>query len=310
MGGWNQEDIPDLSGKTAVVTGANSGLGFHTSRELANHGAYVVMACRSRERGEAALQRLRDAAPGASVELRSLDLADLDSIETCAKEINDAHDGIDILCNNAGVMALPLRRTQQGFEMQIGTNHLGHFAFTSHLLSRLLARPGSRIVNVSSQAHRFGKMRFDDINWNHRYNKWQAYGQSKLANLLFTFELQRRLSASGKNSISLAAHPGYAATNLQLEGARMAGSSIKERLMLRVNGLVAQSSRHGALPSLRACTDPSATGGDYYGPSGFAERAGPPVKVGYSARAGDAAAGARLWELSVELTGARFAELG
>jgi NAD(P)-dependent dehydrogenase (short-subunit alcohol dehydrogenase family) len=211
-----------------------------------------------------------------------------------------------VLCNNAGVMAIPRRTTADGFEMQLGTNHLGHFALTGLLLESLLATPGARIVNVSSNAHHFGRMRFDDLQGERRYRKWLAYGQSKLANLLFTSELARRLAARGADAIALACHPGYAATNLQGVGPRMAGSRVREVFWRRVTGLLAQSASMGALPTLYACASPQARNGDYVGPDGFAAQSGHPVAQQPSARARDAAAAARLWEISRELTGVRF----
>ncbi|MBV9411449.1 MAG: SDR family NAD(P)-dependent oxidoreductase, partial [Acidimicrobiia bacterium] len=216
MAKWTANDIPDLSGKTAVVTGANSGLGYETAAALARHGAHVVLACRDERRGTEAIERLRTEAPDASVELSLLDLADLTSVRKFAEGYAGERSQLDILVNNAGVMALDQRRqTADGFEMQLGTNHLGHFALTGLLLPQLQADGGGRVVNVTSFGHKVGKMNFDDLQWERSYKKWLAYGRSKLANLLFTFEFDRRARAAGSNVIAAVAHPGYANTNLQ-----------------------------------------------------------------------------------------------
>jgi NAD(P)-dependent dehydrogenase (short-subunit alcohol dehydrogenase family) len=216
------------------------------------------------------------------------------------------HPALHVLCNNAGVMAIPYRRTVDGFEMQFGTNHLGHFALTGLMLDRLLATEDARVVNVSSGAHRMGKIRFDDLQWQNGYRKWRAYGQSKLANLLFTFELQRRADAAGAKLLSVACHPGYAATNLQAAGPRMQGSSMMESFFSVGNSLFAQSAAMGALPTEYAAVAPGVHGGDYIGPDGIAEMWGHPVNVGCSAAARDAAAAARLWEVSEQLTGVHY----
>jgi NAD(P)-dependent dehydrogenase (short-subunit alcohol dehydrogenase family) len=303
---WTAADLPDLSGKTIIVTGANSGIGYEAALEFGRHRAAVILACRSMDKAGGALAQIKAAYPDAAVEAMELDLASLSSVHAFADAFKKNHDRLHILCNNAGVMAIPYRRTTDGFEMQIGTNHLGHFALTGLLFDLLLATDQARVVTVSSGAHRMGSIRFDDLNWQHGYRKWLAYGQSKLANLLFCLELQRRLEKARARMISVACHPGYAATNLQAAGPRMAGSSMMESLMGVANSLFAQSAVMGALPILYAATSPEVRGGDYVGPDGFAEMWGTPVKVGRSKAASDAPAAARLWEVSEQLTGVRY----
>ena len=295
MAPWTANDIPDLNGKTAVVTGANSGLGYETARELARHGAHVVLACRDESRGTEALQRLRGAIPEASAELCLLDLADLTSVRKFADSYAGERGDLEILVDNAGVMALPGRRqTADGFEMQFGTNHLGHFALTGLLLPQLLARPGSRVVAVTSFGHKVGRMNFDDLQWERSYRKWLAYGRSKLANLLFIFELDRRARAGGATLVATAAHPGYADTNLQ-SGTSFAWSSF-----------MAQSAADGALPTLYGATAPDARGGEFFGPSGFLQQRGTPKRVRAARKAYDVDAARRLWELSEQLTGVTY----
>ena len=306
---WTADDIPDLTGKVIVVTGGNSGIGYEAALQLAGKGAHVVLACRDLAKAAAAIDSIKASHRNASLEAMALDLASLASVRTFAQEFLAKHGKLDVLCNNAGVMALPYRKTADGFEMQFGTNHLGHFALTGLLLEPLLATKGARVVNVSSTAHRMGKMRFDDLQWEHGYGKWAAYGQSKLANLLFTYELQRRLEAIGADLISVACHPGYAATNLQAAGPRMQGSSLLESLVALSNRLFAQSAAMGALPTLYAATAADVNGGDYIGPGGFAETWGHPKKVGSSARSHDPAAAARLWDISEALTGIKYEAL-
>jgi NAD(P)-dependent dehydrogenase (short-subunit alcohol dehydrogenase family) len=291
--------------KTAVVTGANSGLGYQTSRQLASHGAHVIMACRDAERGKQALDRLRADVPAAKAELRSLDLADLSSVEAFA----DGLDGpVHLLINNAGVMALPPRVTVDGFEMQFGTNHLGHFALTGRLLPKLTAEPGSRVVTVSSQMHRMGRINFDDLQSVRRYQKWSAYGQSKLANLLFAGELGRRAAKAGLDLRSFAAHPGYATTNLQTTGPKMGGSKLGERFSALGNVLFGQSDANGAIPILYAATEPSAQSGEYIGPDGPFHMRGSGAKPGKPMKkALDQANAARLWDVSEQLTGVTYA---
>jgi NAD(P)-dependent dehydrogenase (short-subunit alcohol dehydrogenase family) len=303
---WTADAVPNLDGRTIVVTGANSGIGFEAALVFARKGAHVVLACRDPRRAAGAVDAIRAARANASVEVAALDLASLASIRACAAALRGTLRRIDVLCNNAGVMALPYRQTADGFEMQIGTNHLGHFALTGLLLPLLLDAPGARIVTVSSGAHRMGKIRFDDLHWQQRYAKWSAYGQSKLANLLFAYELQRRLEAAKTPTISVACHPGYAATNLQFVGPRMEGSTLMERLTGLGNRLLAQSAAMGALPTLYAATAGDVRGGDYIGPNGIGELWGTPRKVGSNARSRDREAAARLWTLSEQLTGVRF----
>ena len=267
------------------------------------------MGCRSADKAADAIASIRAENPSASVELLPLDLADLAAVRKGADDALSRHDRLDLLVNNAGVMALPYRTTADGFEMQLGTNHLGHFALTGHLIDRLLESEGSRIVNVSSQAHRTGKMRWDDLQWRKGYRKWLAYGQSKLANLLFTRELQRRLSSAGTSTIAVAAHPGYAATHLQAAGPEMAGSSIMKRLNALANSLVAQSDEMGALPQLFAATAPGVAGGEYFGPDGIGQSRGHPKRVGMTARARGDADARRLWQVSEDLTGVTYPSL-
>ena len=306
MPGWSEADIPDLSGKTIVITGANSGLGFEAAQALAGKGAQVVLACRDQAKGRAAEEQIRARHPGARTALMALDLSSLADIRRFADAVRAAQPRIDVLMNNAGVMALPHRQTADGFEMQFGTNHLGHFALTGLLLDHLRKTPGSRVVTVSSGAHRMGRIRFDDPNWQQGYRKWPAYGQSKLANLLFAYELQRRLAAAGADTISVAAHPGYAATNLQAAGPKMQGSSFTERIMEIGNSLFAQSAAMGALPQIYAAVAPNVRGGEYYGPEGIGELWGHPKAVTSNAASRDPDAARRLWALSEQLTGVTY----
>lgn len=306
---WTADDMPDLSGKTIIVTGGNSGIGYEAAKQLAHKGAHVVLACRDMDKARAAIASITSAHAAASLEAMPLDLARLESVRSFAAAFLAGHKALDVLCNNAGVMALPYRKTADGFEMQFGTNHLGHFALTGLLLDRLLATPGARVVNVSSGAHRMGAIRFDDLNWERGYRKWAAYGQSKLANLLFTYELQRKLAAAGASAISIACHPGYAATNLQTAGPRMEGSTWMESLSEFTNRVAAQSAAMGALPTLYAATAPDVSGGDYIGPNGFGEMWGYPKKVQSNGRSRDTAVAGRLWEVSEQLTSVRYAAL-
>jgi NAD(P)-dependent dehydrogenase (short-subunit alcohol dehydrogenase family) len=301
---WTAADIPDQSGRTAIVTGANSGLGLATACELARAGAHVVLACRNVEKGEAARAAIASEVPGAELELEALDLSSLDSVRSFAGGYRERHDGLDLLINNAGVMATPRGRTADGFELQFGTNHLGHFALTGLLIDAIEGRPDGRVVTLSSTAHRFGAIAFDNLGGEHRYFRWRAYGQSKLANLLFALELDRRLRAAGSTVKSLAAHPGYAATNLQHAGPPGIDSAI-----MRVTNLVAQSGEMGALPELYAATAPGLEGGTYVGPDGVGEQRGHPKPVSPNRAARDETTARRLWDVSEELTGVRF-ELG
>jgi NAD(P)-dependent dehydrogenase (short-subunit alcohol dehydrogenase family) len=303
---WTADDIPDLSGKVAAVTGANSGLGYEVARGLARHGAHVVLACRSPERGRAAMTRLQAELPRATLEPLALDLADLASVRRCATEFQRGHARLDILVNNAGVMAIPYRETADGLEMQWGVNHLGHFGLTGLLMGPLLNAPGARIVTVSSGYHRRAHGTPTPLAGGESYEKWEAYSRSKLANLLFAFELQRRLEGCGAAAISLAAHPGYAATNLQSRGPRMEGSRLRGWMMALSNRLLAQSAEMGALPILYAATAAEAAGCDYVGPDGLMGLRGYPAKERASAAAYDAAAAAELWEISEGLAGVRY----
>jgi len=304
MAKWATSDIRDQSGRLAVVTGANSGIGFVAARELARAGAQVVMAVRDTTRGEEAAGKVRSAA--SAVEVMELDLADLSSVRAFAAAFGEGHDGPDLLVNNAGVMALPHRTTADGFEMQFGTNHLGHFALTGLLLAGLSSRPDPRVVTISSGAHKMGRIDFEDLQGERGYKKWKAYGQSKLANLLFAFELGRRASGAGLPLTSVAAHPGYAATNLQATGPKMAGRGLEERMMGLVNRVIAQDEEHGALPTLYAATEPDLPSGSYIGPDGPLEMRGRPRLVGATDRAWDEQTARRLWETSEELTGVYY----
>ena len=293
---WTAADIPDQTGRTILVTGANSGLGLRSAEALAAKGARVLLACRNAEKAAQALESVAAQATGAPPEIVALDLADLDSVRLAAKDVESRIDSLDVLMNNAGVMAIPLRRSPQGFEMQLATNHLGHFALTGLLLRTLLKATAPRVVTTSSQAHRTGRMRWDDLQWERRYQRWPAYGQSKLANLLFMRELDRRARANGSSLVSVAAHPGWAATHLQ------SGEGATKKLSELGNRFFAQSDAMGALPQLYAATMPDVEGGEYFGPDGLFERAGHPTRVGSTAASKDDAAAARLWAESERLT--------
>jgi NAD(P)-dependent dehydrogenase (short-subunit alcohol dehydrogenase family) len=288
MSKWTAADVPPQAGRTVVITGANSGIGLVAARELARAGARVVLAVRDLARGEQAAGTI-----AGEREVRALDLADLGSVRAFASEWQG---DLDVLINNAGVMAVPARRTKDGFELHIGTNHLGPFALTNLLLPRVR----DRVVTISSGAHRMGKIRLDDLNWERGYKRWPAYGQSKLANLLFTLELQRRLTEAGSSVRAVAAHPGYSRTNLQHHS-----ESRLQRAVMAITGLTGQSAEMGALPTLYAATQdvPPAA---YVGPDGFAEQRGYPRLVGRSGAASDADTARALWELSERLTGVSF----
>jgi NAD(P)-dependent dehydrogenase (short-subunit alcohol dehydrogenase family) len=297
---WTASDLPDQHDRTAVVTGANSGIGLVTARELARAGARVIMACRDTAKGERAADSVRSGVAGADVEAAELDLASLESVRAFA----DGYAGprLDLLINNAGVMVPPKRATADGFELQFGTNHLGHFALTGLLLDKLLSTPGARVVTVSSTAHKFGRINFDDLQSDRSYWRWVRYSQSKLANLLFALELDRRLRAAGSDLLSVAAHPGYAATNLQFA----ATPSRVERIGSAVlNRVVAQDAEHGALPTLYAATA-DLPGGAFVGPDGFQEMRGHPTLVKPTRAARDPDTARRLWTVSEELTGVTF----
>jgi len=312
MPGWTASDIPDQSGKTVLVTGGNSGLGYQTVLQLARKGAHVLLGARDRTRGQAALNQLTAEAPRSRTELAQLDLADLTSVERFSTEFLAGGQDLDVLVNNAGVMAIPHRETTaQGYERQFGTNHLGHFALTGRLLPALIKRPGSRVVTVSSNQHKRAKgINFDDLQGEHSYQPWPAYAQSKLANAMFVLELDRRLRAAGLDVISVGAHPGFASTNLQISGPRSGGASLMAHGMGFATRLLGQPASYGALPQLYAATAEGVHGGDYFGPDGPAEMRGHhPKLVQFSAAAHDQAAAARLWTVSEELTGVTFEAL-
>ena len=291
---WGIDKIPDLRGRLAIVTGSTSGLGKETARVMASKNARVVLAVRNVEKGARVAQDIKEQSPAADVIVRELDLSDLQSVERFTKAFNNDHDRLDLLINNAGVMVPPYAKTADGFELQFGTNHLGHFVLTGKLLPLLRATEKSRIVVLSSVAHKFGKLDLGDLNWKKRkYNKQRAYGDSKLANLYFALELARKLESNGNNPMVTAAHPGWTSTELQ----RHSGT------VNFLNIFFGQNVRMGALPTLRAAFDPDAKPGDYFGPSGFLEMLGYPVKVGPSKRAKDIRIAQKLWDASEKLTG-------
>ncbi len=303
---WSVELIPSQKGRIAVVTGANSGLGYHISRVLALKGARVVMACRNLHKGEEARKAILGEKPEIPPELMELDLADLTSVTGFAARIRSNTDRLDLLINNAGLMAIPLQRTQDGFEMQFGVNYLGHFALTASLWPLIKNTEGSRIVNVSSAAHHFGRIRFQDIHWEGSYSKWGAYGMSKLSNLLFTRELATRIVQSGDAVLVAAAHPGYADTALQSKGPEMEGSAWKVRLYNLANDLLAQSAAQGALPVLFAATAEGVEQGGYYGPDGLFRMKGDPAPDRPNPRRVTDESARKLWTLSEQLTGISF----
>jgi NAD(P)-dependent dehydrogenase (short-subunit alcohol dehydrogenase family) len=302
---WTAADIPDQTGRQAIVTGANSGLGFETALALAARGAAVTLAVRDTVKGEDAARQIVARAPHARVDVRRLDLADLGSVDEFAWLWREANpDGVDLLINNAGIMAIPRRESAQGFEMQLATNHLGHFALTGRLIDAI--RGEGRVVTVSSQAHRMGRIDFEDLMGERGYGPWRAYGQSKLANLLFMRGLAERLERAGSTVDSVAAHPGYASTHLQAVAPEMKGRGWQVRVMDVVNKVIAQSAEMGALPTLYAATAPTVTRGDYIGPDGFGEQRGHPKMVGMTESARDREVADRLWSVSEELTGVRY----
>jgi NAD(P)-dependent dehydrogenase (short-subunit alcohol dehydrogenase family) len=310
--------MPERTGWTVVVTGANSGLGYEATAAFAGHGADVVLACRSLDRGKTAAEGIRETLTGdvpawasapnsGSLTVMELDLADLDSVERFADSFTDAFDDLHVLCNNAGVMAVPRGETADGFERQFGINHLGHFALTGHLLPTLRETDGdTRVVTQSSGVHENGEMNFDDLQRERSYDKWGAYAQSKLANLLFAYELDRRLDADGASTISVGCHPGYAATNLQTRGPEESGSTLRLWGMKLANALLGQSATQGALPMLYAATEAGLTGAEYVGPGGLMNMRGTPEIQGSSAASHDEADADRLWNVSTELTGVEY----
>lgn len=292
---WTANDIPDLTGKTAIVTGANSGIGYETAKALAKKGAAVMMACRNLEKAQAAAREIGRADPHAQVEIIQLDLADLSSVRKFAETFKTRYAALDLLINNAGVMVPPFTRTVDGFELQFGANHLGHFALTGLLLDRLLGTPSARVVNLSSTMHYFGAINFNNLNAEKNYSAAGAYAQSKLAALLFTLELNRHFVEIGADTIAAAAHPGWTVTGLQ------------KGLMHSVSRVIGQQPAMGALPTLRAATDANVERNDYYGPGSWMEMRGYPRKVGAIRAASDAVVAKRLWDVSEELTGIRYA---
>ncbi|MFI6050453.1 oxidoreductase [Streptomyces violascens] len=304
--GWSAQDIPDQSGRTAVVTGANSGIGLVTARELARRGARVVLACRSEARGREAEDRIRGEVPGAEAEFRQLDLADLASVREFAAKF--PYERLDLLVNNAGVMALPYGKTADGFETQFGVNHLGHFALTGLLLPRLRAAGAARVVSVSSGMHALANIDIGDLNSEHRYRRWIVYGRSKSANLLFIHELARRLRAAGSDVVAAAAHPGYAATNLQTRAVRMEGRRAAERIVELGNRVMAQPAEAGALPTLYAATAPGVRPDSFTGPSLLMLR-GAPARSWRARWTLNDVAGERLWVASEQLTGVTYEAL-
>ncbi|VXB99828.1 oxidoreductase [Nocardioides sp. AX2bis] len=301
MSTWTARDIPDLSGRTAVVTGANTGLGKETARELARSGARVELAVRDEVKGRAAADEIRADVPGADLHVQHLDVSSLASVRSAADELRGRHDRIDLLVNNAGVMYTPRSTTEDGFELQLGTNHLGHVALTGLLLDRLLAAPAARVVAVSSVAHKVrSRIDFDDLALERGYDRVAAYGRSKLANLLFAYRLDQLLRAAGAPAVALAAHPGVSDTELTRH------SPGPLRLGARLGGRFLNSAAVGALATLRAATDPDARGGEYYGPRGPGEAVGHPVRVLSTEASHDGATQRRLWDVSCELTGVSF----
>ncbi|MFI6464445.1 oxidoreductase [Streptomyces sp. NPDC050528] len=306
MSGWNEHGIPDQRGRVAVVTGANSGLGYVTARELARKGARVVLACRSEVRGSEAADRIVAEVPGAEAQFGRLDLGDLASVREFADTF--PYDRLDLLVNNAGVMAMPYGTTVDGFETQFGVNHLGHFALTGLLLPALLDAPDARIVTLSSFMHALANIDMDDLNSERRYSRWTAYSRSKTANLLFTHELARRLAAAGSGVVAAAAHPGYAATNLQTAGPQAEGRKGAERFMEIGNRVFAQSAEAGALPSLYAATAPDVRPDAFFGPR-IAMWRGAPSPSWRAPWTLNDAMGQRLWAASEELTGVVYDQL-
>ena len=299
---WAAAHVPDQTGRVAVVTGANSGIGFETARALALRGARVVLACRNLDKANTAQARILAERPSAITQVLRLDLASLDSVAEFASAFTSAYDRLDLLINNAGLMALPERRTtKQGFEMQLGVNVLGHFALTGRLLPTALATPGSRIVTVSSLAHKRGRIAFEDLQSEREYSPWGAYSQSKLGDLVFALELQRRLTAAGADTMSVASHPGWTQTELgedMVEGSKLVGM-----VFGAIWPVVAMETWKGALPSLVAATSSDVRPGDYIGPNGFGEQRGVPARASKTAAAENPATGERLWEACETLTG-------
>jgi NAD(P)-dependent dehydrogenase (short-subunit alcohol dehydrogenase family) len=303
---WTADDIPAQEGRTIVVTGATSGLGLESATALARAGARVLMAARNAEKAERVRGEVAAVATGPEPEVVALDLADLSSVRDAAAAIAERAPRLDVLMNNAGVMALPKATTADGFEMQLGTNHLGHFALAGRLLPSLLAADAGRVVTTSSGAHKPGRMRWDDLQSERRYQRWLAYSQSKLANLLFAYELDRRARAAKTALASVAAHPGYASTHLQAAAPEMSGSRLGVRLWDGLNRIAAQPATAGALPQLYAATMADVRGGEYFGPAGLFEMRGAPTRVESTRRSRDREDATRLWDVSEELTGVTY----
>jgi len=299
---WTAADVGDQSGRTAIITGANTGIGYEAAAVLAARGAHVVLAVRNLDKGNGAADRIRTTSPNAVVTVQELDLTSLDSIRAAADALRTAHPRIDLLINNAGVMHTPRSKTKDGFELQFGTNHLGHFALTGQLLGNLLPVDGSRVVTISSQAHRFrGAIDFDDLQAEKKYDRAGAYARSKIANLMFTYELARRLEAKGAPTIATAAHPGSSNTELTRNYPGFLQGAVN-----LVWGLISQSPEMGALPTLRAATDPGVRNGEYYGPDGRGEQRGHPKRVESNQESHDVDVQRRLWEVSEKLTDVTF----
>lgn len=303
---WAHKDIPDQQGKIVVITGGNSGIGYEAGLALAEKNANVILTARDVIKGNKAADEIRKKYPQAQVNVAMLDLADLKSIHAFVETFLAKHKKLDVLINNAGVMAIPRRNTVDGFEMQFGTNHLGHFALTGLLLPVLKTTPNARVVTVSSFMHASGNIHFDDLLWEKSYDRWAAYEQTKLANLLFAYELQRRLAESKINVISVGCHPGYAATNLQAVGPQMDGSMLSYLFMQAGNFFLAQNQRMGALPTLYAATASDVNGCDYIGPRSLRGTRGYPIKVKSTQRSYDESLAKRLWKISEELTAVKY----
>lgn len=301
---WTTNDMPELIGKIIIVTGANSGIGFEASKEFARKGAQVILACRNMQKAEVALAELQSDVPSAQAEIKQLDLASQKSIQAFADAFQAKYDQLDVLVNNAGIMEVPYGTTEDGFERQLGTNHLGHFALTGLLINTIRATPNARVVNISSGAHRAGSIDFGNLmnEGGTGYSPGRSYGRSKLANLLFTYELQRRFEAGGVNAIAVAAHPGGTNTNL--------GNHLTEgfsgKIMMPLMRRMMQGAAMGALPTIRAAVDPNVKSSDYYGPDGFMEMSGNPIKVKSSKASHDLADQQKLWQVSQELTGVTY----
>jgi len=304
---WSAADVGDLTGRVALVTGANSGIGYEVAHTLADHGAHVILGCRSQERARRARDKMESQLERSSLELLELDLADLASVHQAAGAVLTGHARLDLLVNNAGVMGTPYRQTPDGLELQMATNHFGHFALTGLLLNRLVTTERSRVVAVSSNMHRFGRLHLDDVVGTRPHNTWITYSTSKLANLLFVAELSRRLEGAGLATLAVAAHPGWTRSNLAASGVALGNSRVRRRLGRAAGTTLGQSTAAGALPVLCAATASSIRSGQYIGPAGPLELYGPPRVVRPSKRARDRALAAGLWAASEELTGVRYA---